>query len=478
MSPRASLFALVIPFVLAACAFEPRHVAQPGPVAAASLGLASEPAPPVPERWWQSFGDPHLDALVAQATRDNPSLGEALARLERARAEAVAAGSARAPQLDASAEVSRSRFSALYIVPPPYGGGTFWDGQVNLGLSYDLDLWGRQRARIRATERYVDARELDARAATLAIEGAVVGAYVELDRRYAIEELAREADDTRVRLAVLTRRRVAAGLDTGIDRRTADSALPESRTDRAQASAAIELGVHRLAALTGQGAGAYAGLGRPALNYGGALPLPTVIPGDLLTRRLDVQAALARVQAATAGEDAARLAAYPEINLKAFAGFAALSLKDLLSAPARTYGLGPGVRLPIFDGGLLRAQYREAGADLEAAVSQYNSTVLDAVREVADAITTVEALGRELRNSDERLALLTEAQRLAGELFRAGLTNQLVVLEAEGRVIAARRTLVTTRALEAEARIALVVALGGGAQPALATPPVSAKALP
>ena len=364
------------------------------------------------------------------------------------------------------------------MIPPPYGGGTYWDGQIDLGLSYDLDLWGRQRARIRAAERYVGARELDARAATLAIEGAVVSAYVELDRRHAIAELTRAAEDVRARLAALTRTRVAAGLDNGIDQRNADSALPESRTDRDQAVAAIDLSVHRLAALAGQGPGAYAGIRRPVLEYGGALPLPAVIPGDLLARRFDVQAALARVAAATAGEDAARLAAYPEINLQAFAGFAALTLKDLLSAPARTYGLGPTVKLPIFDAGLLRAQYRGAGADLEAAVAQYNATVLDAVREVADAITTVEALGRDLKDADQRLALLIEAERLAGERYRGGVANQIPVLEAGVRVIAARRALVTSLALEAEARVLLVVALGGGALPALAAPSASAKAIP
>jgi NodT family efflux transporter outer membrane factor (OMF) lipoprotein len=477
MKPSIGVVVLWSALALQGCAFAPHRLAHPPPVGAASLGLADAPVPALAERWWQAFGDARLDALVAQATRDNPSLGEALARLERARAEAVAAGSARAPHLEASSTVLRERYSARYIIPPPYGGGSYWDSQLDLGLSYDLDLWGRQAARIRAAERSVDAREFEARAATLAIEGAVVSAYVELDRRYAVAELAHAAEDTRAALATLTRRRVAAGLDTGIDRRSADAAIPESRTDREQAAAAIDLSVHRLAALTGQGAAAYAGIGRPSLAYEGALPLPAVIPGDLLARRPDVQAARARIGAATASEDAARLAAYPEINLQAFAGFAALTLRDLLSAPARTYGLGPAVRLPIFDAGLLRAQYRGAGADLEATVAQYNATVLDAVREVADAITTVEALGRERKDADERLALLVEAERLAGERFRGGLTNQLAVLEANARVIAARRVLVGTRALEAEARVALAVALGGGVQPALAAPQASAKAL-
>jgi NodT family efflux transporter outer membrane factor (OMF) lipoprotein len=476
MSRKTVLLAIAIALALAACAFEPNRATRPPPLDAASLGLTAGSAPPLDERWWQAFGDPRLDALVVQATRDNPSLADALSRLEHARADALAVASARAPQLDASGAELRERFSALYVIPPPYGGGVYWDGQVELGLSYDIDFWGRQSAQIRAAERYARARELDARAATLAIQGALVTSYVELDRCYAVAELARATEDTRTQLAELTRRRVSAGLDTGIDLRHADAALPESRADREQTAAAIELAVHRLAALAGRGASAYAAIARPQLAYG-TLPLPAVIPGDLLLRRPDVQAALARVEAATAAEEAARLAAYPEINLRAFAGFAALTLQDLLSAPARTYGLGPQVRLPIFDAGLLRARFRGAGADLEAAVAQYDATVLVAVREVADGITTVDELGREFKDSDERLALLADARRLAEERYRGGLTTRVAVLEAEARVLAARRTLVATRALEAEARVALVVALGGGAQPALAAPAASARAL-
>jgi NodT family efflux transporter outer membrane factor (OMF) lipoprotein len=475
---RAAVLLTASALALSGCAFDPRRATHPAPLEAGALGLATDATPPIADRWWQTFGDPRLDALVAQATRGNPSLAEALARLERARADADAASGGRGPRVEASASESRERFSETYIIPPPYGGGSYWDGQLDLGLSYQFDFWGRQSARIRAADRSTAARLLDARAAELAIQGAVVTSYVELDRRYGLAELARAAEETRLRITELTRRRVAAGLDSGIDLRTAHSALPEARGDREQASAAIELGVHRLATLTGQGATAYAAIERPQLRYDGALPLPANLPGDLLARRPDVQAALARVQAASANEDAARLAAYPDINLQAFAGFAALTLKDLLSAPARTYGIGPAVSLPIFDAGVLRAAYRGAGADLESAVARYNGTVLDAVREVADAITTVESLGRELKQAEQRVTLLAEAERLAGERYRGGLTGQLAVLDASARVISARRALVTTRALEAEARVQLLVALGGSFQPASAASPVAAKALP
>jgi NodT family efflux transporter outer membrane factor (OMF) lipoprotein len=461
--PSALVLAFAFAFALGACAVSPRHPAHVAPLDASALGLNGAPEAPISERWWQAFSDPQLDALVGEALTANPSLAEVLARLERARADARAAASAQEPQLDASAVVTRERYSARYIIPPPYGGSTFWDGQADIGLSYEVDFWGRQSALIRAAARSARARELDARAATLAVEGALVTAYVELDRRYADSALAAADEDTRRQLAALTRKRVDAGLDTGIDLRTADAALPASRADRSQATAAVELAVHRIAAVLGRGPKAYDRIARPKLSLDNAITLPSAIPGDLLLRRPDVEAALARIDAATAGEDAARLAAYPDINLRAFAGVAALTLADLVSAPARTYGVGPAVHLPIFDGGLLRARLRGASADLDAAIAQYNSTVLGAAREVADALTTVDTLGRALHDANERLEQLVGARRLADERFRGGIGTRLAVLEAESRVTAAQRVVVSTRALDAEARVALIVALGGAA---------------
>ncbi|MBS0394426.1 MAG: efflux transporter outer membrane subunit [Proteobacteria bacterium] len=450
---------------LAGCVHAPAHRPPAAPLDATAVGLGASVAPAVPDRWWRAFGDERLDDLVAQATRSNPTLAEAIARLDRARAEAQAAGAVRAPQLAVDGSVLRERFSARYVIPPPYGGGSYWDGQLDLGLSYDLDLWGRQRAVIRAATDAVRARELDAQAATLALQGAVVSAYLELGRRHDLAELAADLEANRSELAALTRRRVDAGLDSGIERRSADATVPEARDDRDQATAAIELSWHRIAALTGRGAVAASAPQRPRVDFDAALPVPAELPGDLLLRRADVRAALARVGSAAAGADAARLAAYPDLNLRAFVGFAALTLGDLLSAPARTYGAGPALHLPIFDAGLIRARARGAGADLDAAIAAYNRTVLEAVREAADDLSSLEALQRERAEAEHRATLLGEARRLAEERYRGGLGTRLAVLEAEARELAARRALLNLRALAAQGRVALVIALGGPSTP-------------
>ncbi|MBS0374341.1 MAG: efflux transporter outer membrane subunit [Proteobacteria bacterium] len=478
MKPRLLLTAVLPALALAACAFVPRQAPQGVSLDAAAMGLSPTEQDRVAAGWWHEFGDPQLDALVAAATRDSPSLGEALARLERARAEASAAGAPRLPRVDLTGSEVRERFSERYIIPPPYGGGVYWDGQLALGADYNLDLWGRQRAVIHAAQRGVRARELDLAAAALALEGAVVSGYLDYDRALALAELAREGERIRSELATLVRRREAAGLDTGLDRRTADAAIPETRVDREQLQAAAEITRHRLAALAGHGARDYAQLKPPALAVSTAAPLPAALPGDLLLRRADVRAALERVQAASSGVDAARLAAYPDINLRAYAGFAALTLGDLVSAPSRTWGVGPSISLPIFDAGRIRAGARTASADLDAAVAAYNATVVEAVRQAADGLTLVDSLGRQRAEAEQRVELLAGASRLADERFRGGLATRLTVLEADGRLLAARRTLVAARNAELGARVSLILALGGGALDAPTAPLADSGAAP
>lgn len=460
---RVLLLPVALSLTLCACALGPARGVHPATLEGAALGLATSSAPPIADRWWETFGDAQLNALVERATRSNPSLAEALARLKQATAQARVSAGALSPQVDATANVLRERYSGRYVIPPPYGGSTVWDGQLSLGLSWDLDFWGRQRDLVHAGDNQVRAAALDASAAQLAIEAALVTAYLEFDRNHALAEIGAQFQANRARLAELTAKRVAAGIDTNAELQNASAPVPEARLERQRLQVRIELLRHQLAALSGHGAEAYSGIARPQLHAAGSLPLPEELPGDLLLRRPDVQAALARVQAADASAEAARLARYPDIALTAFAGTAGLSLADLFSAPARTFGVGPKVLLPIFDAGQLRARYQVAGSELDAAVAAYNGAVLNAVRETGDQLSLLRALAAERHDAQQQLDHLSEAFRLAQERHQAGITAEQTVLEAESRVLSARASLVSTRALETESRVALLVALGGSA---------------
>jgi NodT family efflux transporter outer membrane factor (OMF) lipoprotein len=240
-----------------------------------------------------------------------------------------------------------------------------------------------------------------------------------------------------------------------------------------QAESARDLATHRLAALAGYGADRYAQIGRPRLSLDGALPLPERLPIDLLAHRPDVLAARARINAAMAGREAAHAAFYPDISLKAFVGTQAIGLDNLVNGDSLVYGVGPALHLPIFDAQRLRAGYKGATAEVDASVASYNGTVLNAVRETADQISLTDSLARQIDEVQQGLQAATAAYDLAQKRYGAGLATQLVVLNAESRVLDARRELVTATTSRVIARVSLLLMLGGNFDPATPVAAVS-----
>ncbi|MGI9246043.1 MAG: TolC family protein, partial [Steroidobacteraceae bacterium] len=168
-----------------------------------------------------------------------------------------------------------------------------------------------------------------------------------------------------------------------------------------------------------------------------------------------------RVDAATAGREAAHADFYPNINLTGFAGFAALELDELIGGDSAQVGAGPALHLPIFDAGRLKAQYRRSGAELDAAVATYNETVLRAIREGADQTSRLQSLETQLAAQQRALDASEQAYSFATQRYQAGLESQLTVLAAETQVLAARRQRLQLLADRSSARIAMLVALGG-----------------
>lgn len=469
--PGAMLAAAVGGALLAGCVLPPKAEPQLKPIDEQQLGLAGAAAPQASDGWWKVFNDAQLDRIVGDALRNNPSLAEALARVQGARARAVAAGAALRPGVTLDGDATRQRLSENYIYPPPEfgfaasGGNMAWIGQLGLNLSWDLDFWGRQASVLRQAKAQTQAAEFDRASARLALSGAIAHAYVELHQAYELADIATQAERQRETLLKLTQGRVRAGLDTQVDLKTAEAALPQARAARLQAESQRDLAVHNLAALSGHGADAYATIGRPQLTLDVALPLPDELPLDLLARRPDVLAAKARVEAATAGRAAAKAAFLPDVSLRAFAGYQSVGLDDLFDAGSGIYGFGPALHLPVFDAQRLKAGYVGATAELDAAIAAYNDTVLKAVRDVADQITLVDSLSRQLAEARQRLDATEAAYALAQRRYGAGLASQLVVLNAESNVLSARRDLVTLTAQHATARVTLLLTLGGSFDP-------------
>ena len=185
-------------------------------------------------------------------------------------------------------------------------------------------------------------------------------------------------------------------------------------------------------------------------------------PPQEVMQRPDVVAARWRVEAGQQDIQVARTQFYPNVNLSAFAGFNALGMKHLLDSGSRQYGVVPAVRLPLFDGGRLRAQLSGREAERDSAVANYNNAVLGAAKEAADAIDSSQSVERQWAEQSKALGSTERAHALAQQRFEAGLGNRLAVLSAESAVLAQRRLAIDLQARQLENRANLMRALGGG----------------
>lgn len=418
--------------------------------------------------WWTALGDRQLDAIMAAALAGNPSLDAAMARLRAARAMLAESDAAAAPQVALDASLQRQRLSGRSTIPPPYAGSTLWIASAQAALDWNLDLFGRQVALIAQAGSSLRAAELDAAAARLALTASVAAAYVDLASAYALADVARDLVASREQSLRLANTRIRTGLASDFEARTGETLLAEARQALVRAEAGRALAVHALAALAGRGADFYAGVTCPSFDAARLAALPQALPADLLGRRPDLLAGQARIEAALAGRTAARADFYPNLDLRALIGLASVGIGNFFTPDARTYGAGPALHLPLFDGGRLRAQYAGAGARVDLAVADYDQAVLRAVREAADALTQVKASGDDLLEQRRILVGLEATIRLDRTRIRTGLGSQLDILETGTRVLAARQAEAGLVADAALRRIQLLTALGGGFTPSAA----------
>jgi NodT family efflux transporter outer membrane factor (OMF) lipoprotein len=481
-----STFALAVAsaavLMLSGCASMGSQSAAVTPRSAASLGLVStQPTTVVEAQWWHQFGDAQLDALVAKALDGSPNLGAAAARVTRAQAVVDATRGTEAPQVAFDASVKRELLSRNGLFPPPYGGSVFNQSNATLGVKWDADLFGRQKADLEAALGSARAAKADADVAAQQIAMQVVRAYFSLARLESQRVVAQRTYDQRKQMLSLITQRVNAGLDTVVEQKQGEGALPDTLAQIELLDEQIDLTRHMLAALTAQPMNALATLA-PTLAQLHVSVQPPVLGADLIARRADVAAAIARVEAAEQQVKSQRTKFYPDINFSAGFGLDAISLQHFLELPSKAWSFGPALHLPIFEGGTLRAQLKGKAAERDAAIQAYNQQVIDAVREAADAATSAASIGRQLVLQRQALEASTESFDFSQKRYGQGLGNALIVLNAETQMLAERRLEVDLqyRALDVQAQ--LMKALGGGwtaaapSTPSAPTPAAAASA--
>jgi NodT family efflux transporter outer membrane factor (OMF) lipoprotein len=413
--------------------------------------------------WWQRYGDAQLDQLITEGLAGSPDIQAAVARL--ARAEGVAQGdhAQLGPTLAAEGNAGKVKQSYNNGFPREFlPQGWKNSGTLDLRAGFDLDLWGRNRARLRGALKDADAARVEAAEARLTLASSIAAAYADLARLYAERDIAVQTVALQRDTADLVSNRVREGLDTEGQRRQAQAQIPAAQTDLGSLDEQIATTRNRIAALMGAGPDRGLAIARPQLGALTVSQLPPSARIDLVARRPDIVAARARVEAAAERIKVARTAFYPDLSLTGLVGLQALGFGNVLKQGSLFGNTGPAVTLPLFDSGARAGDLRVARGEYDAAVADYDRTLVTALEDVANAIASRNSLAVQQQSSRASLADSEEAYRIARLRYRGGLSTYLDVLSAEQAVVVARRRDADLSARSFTLDVALVRALGGG----------------
>jgi NodT family efflux transporter outer membrane factor (OMF) lipoprotein len=428
---------------------------------AQNVGLDEASSSIVVDQWWRALGDEQLNRLVESALKDQPNMAVARARLTRMQAMADATHAASMPQVGVSVDPARQLFTANSIYPPPFGGHTYNVGEATVGMNWSLDLFGLHAAEWAAARGQMQAAQADVSAASVNLAGQVVKAYIGLARLERWRDVAQQTLDQQENLRSLVKSRAQAGLDNQIDQRQSDSQSLDARAQVESLNEQMMMLRHQIATLCAVPLQSLDTLSPQLADL--KLPMmPARMGADLLGRRADVVAARWRVEAALQGVKAAEKQFYPDVNLGAFAGYNAFGFDNVFKSTSKEAAIAPAIHLPLFTGGLLRAQLRDREGEAEMAIANYNAVVLDAVRQAGDSIGSAQSLEKQLNDQTQSLAAAQKSYELSQSRFDAGLTPKMAVLHAQIQWLGQQRLQADVQARALTNRVSLWMALGGG----------------
>lgn len=447
----------VMTLALAGCATGPAYQ-KPGAPLSAEFKEAQgwQPAAPADllEKgpWWELFGDATLNALARQVEVNNQNVAAAEARYAQARAAVAEQRASLFPQVTLDAGVNRSG-----------GGGGQRSGneyKVNIGGSWEPDVWGRLRAGVSGAQASAQASAADLAAARLSAQGELAANYIGLRLADAQLALLHETVEGYQRVLQITQNRVNAGVAPTSDLLQAKTQLANASADlltQQRQRAQLE---HAIAILLGKAPGDFT---LEAAPWALQVPqIPVGLPSTLLERRPDIAAAERRVAAANAQIGIARSAYFPSLSLSGNYGVAGSQAGGLFSASNTLWSLGLSAAQTLFNAGATGARVDQASAARDVAVANYRQTVLGALGDVENQLAASKVLAQqqELRETSANSALQVEQQML--NRYRAGQVSYTEVVTAQVTALNARRSLLQAQADRQSTAVALVQSLGGG----------------
>ena len=441
-------------------------------------------------QWWTLFNDPMLNSLEQQLSDANLDVAAASARLRQSRAETRIAGAAEYPTLDGAASYDRERASpngilGLVGVSPtgsqsqsasggtPFGAAALPGGssgsppynlyQFGFDASWEVDIWGRARRGVEAATALSDASYQDRNSVLLSARAELARDYVELRDTQALLQIAKQnlviARDT----TKLTQKRAQEGVVTNLDVDNAAAQAESIESLIPTLESRCETTINAIGLLLAKEPGALKQMLAEPRDVP-ALPaqVPIGVPSELVQRRPDIRRAEDQLHAATATIGMAKADFYPRISLNGSAGFQSLQLSNLPEWASGQFVVGPSVTLPIFEGGRLKGTLHLREAQQQEAAIVYKRTVLEAWREVDDALVVYDA---EQRRRDHLTAVVSLNQRALGvaqQRYKAGAIDYLDVLNVQKQLLEAQSNLEQSKATAATNLITLCKVLGGG----------------
>jgi multidrug efflux system outer membrane protein len=408
--------------------------------------------------WWQSFGDPALDALVTEALAHNDDIDAAAGRVEQFYGALRTSRSALFPQVGYEASASRTRASEKTPLPPalnPYDQGT-----ADFFATWELDLFGRTRRLNESARAQLMASEAARQGVVLATVAAVVAGYVSLREADRELEVAHRTLASRKDSLELFDKRFKGGVISLLELNQAKSeyaialkAVPDSEQRIAQQEDALSVLVGRVPGPVERG---------HAIDELAAPAVPAGLPSELLERRPDLRQAEQSLISANAQIGAAKALYFPQISLTALFGFASTPLSNLFDGPARTWSFAGSLTGPIFTAGSIAGQVQTSEGARREAAANYQKAIKSAFQDTEDALIGVRKTAESLDAQKLNVESLRVYAHTARQRYEGGYTSYIEVLDAERSLFNSEITLAQSQSLALGQYVALYKALGGG----------------
>jgi multidrug efflux system outer membrane protein len=461
---KISFLVLSLVALLGGCILMPKYERPTAPISVSWPTNSTRPAatntPAAEIDWREFFDDPRLQKLIALALQNNRDLRVAVLRVEQARAQYRIQRAELYPGVQGDADYTRQKFSGAATT---FKGGTvITTYNLDVGASYEVDLFGRVRSlKKEALEKYFSTEE--------ARKGAQIALVSEVATEYLTQLRLREAkavaNQTLAAVKAsynLIKQKFDAGAASELDLRTAEGQVQTVRVNSANFLQLLAESENALVLLIGQPLPNDLPSGKPFQQQQFLEDLPAGVPSEILQRRPDILAAEHTLEAANADIGAARAAFFPRILLTGSGGTASAKLTDLFTGPSLTWSFAPQMTIPIFDVGGTRGKLAVSKIARQIEINNYEKAIQTAFREVADALAARSILDEKLKAQE----LLVNAEQKRFDLTTArydqGVDSYVDVLLAQQDLYAAQQNLLAVQAARLLNAVTLYRSLGGG----------------